>query len=290
MTVQVGINGFGRIGRQVLKAIRDYHGDTLEVVAFNDIGDLKTMAHLLKYDSNYGRFDGTVEVRDDALLIDGKTVKAFKETDPGKIPWGDLGVDIVVESTGLFTIKKDGVNKKGKTVQGAENHITRGGAKKVIISAPAEGEDLTIVMGVNDDKYDPANHHVVSNASCTTNCLAPAAKVVNDKFHIVRGLMTTIRVHQRPEDPGPAPQRPAPGARGRHEHHPDDHRRGQGRRVGHPRAEGQVRRLRAARADLDRLGRGLHRAGRSADHHRGTPPGLPRSGSRPHEGHPGRGR
>ncbi len=195
MTVRVGINGFGRIGRQVLKAIRDHHGDTLEVVAFNDIGDLKTMAHLLKYDSNYGRFDGTVEVQEDALLIDGRQVKAFKETDPGRIPWGDMGVEIVIESTGLFTIKKDGVNKKGKTVQGAENHITRGGAKKVIISAPAEGEDLTIVMGVNDDKYDPANHHVVSNASCTTNCLAPAAKVVNDNFGIVRALMTTVHAY-----------------------------------------------------------------------------------------------
>jgi len=195
MTVRVGINGFGRIGRQVLKAIRDYHGDTLEVVAFNDIGDLKTMAHLLKYDSNYGRFDGTVEVQEDGLLIDGKHVRTFKETDPGKIPWGDMGVEIVVESTGLFTIKKDGVNKKGKTVQGAENHITKGGAKKVIISAPAEGEDLTIVMGVNDDKYDPVNHNVISNASCTTNCLAPAAKVVNDNFGIIRGLMTTIHAY-----------------------------------------------------------------------------------------------
>src|SRR5512144_2515105 len=195
MAVRVGINGFGRIGRQVLKAIQDFHPDTLEVVAFNDIGDLKTMAHLLKYDSNYGRFDGTVEVADSALVIDGKEIKAFKETDPGKLPWGDLGVDIVIESTGLFTIKKDGVNKKGKTVQGAENHITKGGAKKVIISAPAEGEDLTSVMGLNDDKYNPAGHHVISNASCTTNCLAPAAKVVHDKYKIVRGFMTTIHAY-----------------------------------------------------------------------------------------------
>ena len=192
MTIKVGINGFGRIGRQVLKAIRDNHPDTLEVVAFNDIGDLPTMAHLLKYDSNYGRFDGKVEVAENALLVDGKSVKAFKETDPSNIPWGDMGVSIVIESTGLFTIKKDGVNKKGKTVKGAENHITKGGAKKVIISAPAEGEDLTIVLGVNDDKYDPAVHHVVSNASCTTNGLAPAVKVVHDKYNIVRGFMTTI--------------------------------------------------------------------------------------------------
>ncbi len=195
MTVKVGINGFGRIGRQVLKAIRDYHPDSLEVVAFNDIGDLKTMAHLLKYDTNYGRFDGTVEVGDGELLIDGKAVKVFKETDPSKITWGDLGIDIVVESTGLFTIKKDGINKKGKEVKGAENHITKGGAKKVIISAPAEGEDITVVLGVNDDKYDPAVHHVVSNASCTTNGLAPAVKVVHDNFKIVKGFMCTVHAY-----------------------------------------------------------------------------------------------
>ncbi len=191
MTVKVGINGFGRIGRQVLKAIRDNHPDTLEVVAFNDIGDLPTMAHLLKYDSNYGRFDGSIAVQGDALLIDGKEVKAFKETDPANIPWGDLGVDIVIESTGIFTIKDDGVNKKGKTVKGAVNHI-KGGAKKVIISAPAQGEDLTMVLGVNDDKYDPKIHHVVSNASCTTNGLAPAVKVAHDAFGIARGFMVTV--------------------------------------------------------------------------------------------------
>lgn len=195
MATRIGINGFGRIGRQVLKAVRDYYPGTLEVVAFNDIGDLPTMAHLLKYDSNYGRFNGNVQVGDDALIVDGKSIKAFKETDPGKLPWKDLGVEIVIESTGLFTIKKDGVNKKGKTVQGAENHITKGGAKKVIISAPSEGEDITIVLGVNEDKYDPANHHVISNASCTTNCLAPAVKVVHDKWQITRGFMTTIHAY-----------------------------------------------------------------------------------------------
>jgi glyceraldehyde 3-phosphate dehydrogenase len=192
MVTRVGINGFGRIGRQVLKAIRDYYPEELEVVAFNDIGDMKTMAHLLKYDSTYGRFNGTVEVHEEGLLVDGKKVKVFKETDPSAIPWKDLGVEIVIESTGLFTIKEDGVNKKGKTVKGAVNHITSGGAKKVIISAPAEGEDITIVMGVNEDKYDPKNHNVVSNASCTTNCLAPAAKVVHDKYGIKRAFMTTI--------------------------------------------------------------------------------------------------
>src|SRR6266536_2978078 len=192
MTVKVGINGFGRIGRQVLKAIRDQHSNELEVVAFNDIGDTKTMAHLLKYDSTYGRFNGAVEIAEDGLLIDGKKVKVFKETDPAAIKWSDLGIEIVIESTGLFTIKEDGVNKKGKTVKGAVNHITSGGAKKVIISAPAEGEDLTIVLGVNEDKYDPAKHNVVSNASCTTNCLAPAVKVVHDNFKITRGFMTTV--------------------------------------------------------------------------------------------------
>ena len=192
MAVKVGINGFGRIGRQVLKAMRDYYPKELEVVAFNDIGDTKTMAHLLKYDSTYGRFNGTVEINDDGLTIDGKKVKVFKETDPSAIPWGSLGIDIVIELTGLFTIKEDGVNKKGKTVKGAVNHITKGGAKKVIITAPAEGEDLTVVLGVNEDKYDPKKHHVISNASCTTNCLAPAAKVVHDKYKIKRGFMTTI--------------------------------------------------------------------------------------------------
>jgi glyceraldehyde 3-phosphate dehydrogenase len=177
------------------QAIRDYYPNQGEVVAFNDIGDLKTMAHLLKYDSNYGRFDGTVEIKDDALFVDGKQVKVFKETDPSNIPWGSLGVEIVIESTGLFTIKSDGVNKKGKTVKGAENHITKGGAKKVIISSPAEGEDLTVVLGVNDHMYDPKVHHVLSNASCTTNGLAPAVKVVHDKYRIVRGFMTTIHAY-----------------------------------------------------------------------------------------------
>jgi glyceraldehyde 3-phosphate dehydrogenase len=191
----VGINGFGRVGRQVLKAIRDFHGTALEVVAFNDIGDLPTMAHLLKYDSNYGRFEGIVETKGDSLVVDGKNIKAFKETDPGAIPWSSLGVEIVIESTGLFTIKEDGVNKKGKTVKGAVNHITKGGAKKVIISAPSEGEDLTIVLGVNEDKYDPKIHNVVSNASCTTNGLGPAVKVAHDKFKIVRGFMTTIHAY-----------------------------------------------------------------------------------------------
>ena len=192
MTIKVGINGFGRIGRLVFRTIKQRYPDAIEVVAINDLFDPETNAHLLRYDSTYGRYNGTVEIVEDGLLVDGKKVKVFKETDPSAIPWKDLGVDIVIESTGLFTIKNDGVNKKGKTVKGAVNHITSGGAKKVIISAPAEGEDLTVVLGVNEEMYDPAKHHVVSNASCTTNCLAPAAKVVHDKYTIKRAFMTTI--------------------------------------------------------------------------------------------------
>ncbi len=180
MATKVGINGFGRIGRQVFKVIREKYPDTLEVVAVNDIGDLKTMAHLLKYDSNYGKFEGDIEVVDGGLLVDGQLVKVLADRDPANLPWGELGVDIVVESTGFF-----------RTGELAAKHL-QAGAKKVIITAPAKNEDITIVLGVNDDQYDPANHNIISNASCTTNCLAPAAKVVNDKFGIVKGLMTTI--------------------------------------------------------------------------------------------------
>lgn len=183
MTIKVGINGFGRIGRQVLKAIREKYPDQIDVVAFNDLGNLDTMAHLFRYDSNYGRYNGTVEVSDGNLIVDGDTIKAFAEKDPANIPWGDLGVDIVIESTGIFTKRAD-----------AAKHIA-GGAKKVIISAPAKEEDLTICLGVNQDKYDPANHHVVSNASCTTNCLAPAAKVLNDLATISKAYMTTIHAY-----------------------------------------------------------------------------------------------
>ena len=180
MTVRIGINGFGRIGRQVLKAFNDKYSGTLQVVAINDLFDAETNAQLLKYDSNYGRFPGIVEVVDGNIVVNGNTVKVFAERDPANLPWGDLGVDIVVESTGVFT-----------DATKAAAHRTAG-AKKVIISAPAKNEDITIVLGVNDNMYDPAVHHIVSNASCTTNCLAPAAKVVNDNFGIVKGLMTTI--------------------------------------------------------------------------------------------------
>ncbi|MBC8098722.1 MAG: type I glyceraldehyde-3-phosphate dehydrogenase [Armatimonadetes bacterium] len=180
MAIRVAINGFGRIGRQVLKAMRENYAGQIDIVAFNDLGNLDTMAHLFRYDSNYGRFGGHVEVKDGNLIVDGDSIKALAERDPAKLPWGDMGVDIVIESTGIFTDK----DSAGKHLQG--------GAKKVIISAPAKNEDITICLGVNEDKYDPATHHIVSNASCTTNCLAPAAKVVNDSFVITKAFMTTI--------------------------------------------------------------------------------------------------
>lgn len=187
MTTRVGINGFGRIGRQVLKAIKELHPDTLEVVAVNDLFDAETNAHLFKYDSNYGIYDGTVEVKDGDLVIDGKAIKVLSERNPLDLPWSDLGVDIVIEGTGVF---RDGKGTPEKP--GANAHIVGGGAKKVIITAPAKNEDLTIVLGVNDQLYDTEKHHIVSNASCTTNCLAPAVKVVHDNFTVKRGLMTTI--------------------------------------------------------------------------------------------------
>jgi glyceraldehyde 3-phosphate dehydrogenase len=183
MPVRVGINGFGRIGRNVFRAAHESGAD-VEIVAVNDITDTKTLAHLLKYDSVYGPFPGTVEVGDGVLTIDGREVKTLAERDPAALPWGDLGVDVVIESTGFFTKRAD-----------AAKHL-EAGAKKVIISAPATEPDVTVVLGVNfDDAYDPDNHDVISNASCTTNCLAPLAKVIHDEIGIERGLMTTIHAY-----------------------------------------------------------------------------------------------
>jgi glyceraldehyde 3-phosphate dehydrogenase len=187
MATKIGINGFGRIGRQVLKAIIELYPKDLEVVAINDLFDAKTNAHLFKYDSNYGRYPGSVEVAEGDLLVDGRRIKVLMEKDPRKLAWNDLGVAIVVESSGVFTDAKAAGDKAG-----ANAHIESGGAKKVIISAPAKNEDLTVVLGVNSDMYDPKKHHIISNASCTTNCLAPAAKVIHESFRIRRGLMTTI--------------------------------------------------------------------------------------------------
>ena len=180
MSTRIGINGFGRIGRQTLKAILERHPDELEVVAVNDLADDETNAHLFKYDSTYGRFDGEVKAGDNEIVIDGRSVRSFSEKDPAALPWGDLGVDIVVESTGIFT-----------DATKARAHIDAG-AKKVIISAPAKNEDITLVLGVNEGSYDPGAHHIVSNASCTTNGLALPAKVIFDSFGIERGLMTTV--------------------------------------------------------------------------------------------------
>ncbi|MFI9616144.1 type I glyceraldehyde-3-phosphate dehydrogenase [Streptomyces sp. NPDC052023] len=182
MTIRVGINGFGRIGRNYFRALLEQGAD-IEIVAVNDLGDTATTAHLLKYDTILGRLKHEVTHTADTITVDGHTIKVLSERNPADIPWGELGVDIVIESTGIFTKKED-----------AAKHLA-GGAKKVLISAPAKDEDITIVMGVNQDKYDPANHHVISNASCTTNCVAPMAKVLDENFGIVKGLMTTVHAY-----------------------------------------------------------------------------------------------
>ncbi|MDA1188947.1 MAG: type I glyceraldehyde-3-phosphate dehydrogenase [Chloroflexi bacterium] len=183
MALRMGINGFGRIGRQVLRASFERHADELEIVAINDLADTQTNAHMFKYDSTYGRSPWPVEATEDSIIINGKSIKVLAERDPSKLPWGDLGVDLVVESTGFFT---DAAKAGG--------HI-QGGAKKVIISAPAKGEDLTMVLGVNQDKYDPSKHHIISNASCTTNCIATMVKVIHDSFGVEHGLMSTIHAY-----------------------------------------------------------------------------------------------
>ena len=187
MTVRVGINGFGRIGRNFYRAALQSNAD-LEFVGFNDLGDKKTLAHLLKYDSILGRLPFEVALTDAGISVDGKEVRAFAERDPSALPWGELGADVVVESTGFFT-----------DATKARAHIDAG-AKKVIISAPAKNEDVTVVVGVNEDQYDPAQHSVISNASCTTNCLAPLAKVIHDSFGIQRGLMTTIHAYTQDQN------------------------------------------------------------------------------------------
>src|SRR3954469_13796783 len=194
MPVRVGINGFGRIGRNVFRAAQAKNAD-IEWVAVNDLTDAKTLAHLLKYDSTYGRYQGTVEATGDGITVDGNEIRVLAERDPAALPWGDLGVDVVIESTGFFTDREN-----------AAKHIA-GGAKKVIISAPAKGEDVTVVLGVNFDTYDSSQHEVISNASCTTNCLAPMAKVVNDAIGIKHGLMTTIHAYTQDQQLQDAPHK-----------------------------------------------------------------------------------
>jgi glyceraldehyde 3-phosphate dehydrogenase len=187
VTVRVGINGFGRIGRNFFRAVVASGAD-IQIVGVNDLTDPKQLAHLLKYDSILGRFPGEIAAGADGITVDGRAMKVFAERDPGQLPWGDIGADVVIESTGIFT-----------DATKAKVHVD-GGAKKVIISAPASNEDVTIVMGVNDGDYDPANHTVISNASCTTNCLGPLAKVLNDAFGIERGLMTTIHAYTQDQN------------------------------------------------------------------------------------------
>jgi glyceraldehyde 3-phosphate dehydrogenase len=183
MAAKIGINGFGRVGRLTYKAISQHFSDRLDVAIVNDLTDAATNAHLLKYDTSYGIYPGTVEAKDDTIIVDGKKTRVIAERDPGKIPWKDYGVEVVIESTGLFT-----------DATKAAAHF-EGGAKKVIISAPAKNEDVTIVLGVNEDKYDPAKHRVISNASCTTNCIAPVVKVLHDNFGVSKGLMSTIHAY-----------------------------------------------------------------------------------------------
>jgi glyceraldehyde 3-phosphate dehydrogenase len=180
MAIRVAINGFGRIGRNILRAAKQSGVEGIDFVAVNDLTDTRTLAHLLKHDSVHGHYPGTVEARESSLVVDGDEIRVFAEKDPAALKWGELGVDIVIECTGRFTNRAD-----------AAKHL-EGGARKVIISAPAKGEDITVVLGVNEDRYDPANHHVISNASCTTNCLAPVVKVLRDSFGFRRGVMTTI--------------------------------------------------------------------------------------------------
>ncbi|WP_313232198.1 type I glyceraldehyde-3-phosphate dehydrogenase [Tissierella praeacuta] len=183
MAMKVGLSGFGRIGRDVLRAYAENDVDEFEIVALNASGNLEDLAHLFKYDTMYGKFNGTIEVAEDGFIINGKKIKVVAHRDPVEIPWKELGVELVIDSTGAFRDRA-----------GLSKHI-EAGAKKVIITAPAKDEDITIVLGVNEDKYDPANHHIISNASCTTNCLAPVAKVILDKFGIKKGLMTTIHAY-----------------------------------------------------------------------------------------------
>ena len=184
MSTKVGINGFGRIGRNAFRAALQNPALDIEFVAINDLTNPETLAHLLQYDSIHGILSDDIAATDNGLVVNGKEIRVLAERDPGNLPWGELGVDVVIESTGFFTDRED-----------AEKHITEGRAKKVVISAPAKGEDITIVLGVNDDKYDKAEHHIISNASCTTNCLAPVAKVLHEEFGIESGLMTTVHAY-----------------------------------------------------------------------------------------------
>ena len=261
--IRVGINGFGRIGRQVLRAAKMQGVADIDFVAVNDLTDTKTLAHLFKYDSVHRTYQGDVQSGEGSITIDGDEVKIFAEKDPAKLPWGDLGVDIVLESTGRFT----DADKAGAHIQA--------GAKKVIISAPAKGEDLTIVMGVNSDAYDSAKHHIISNASCTTNCLVPMVKVIKDGFGFRHGTMVTIHSYTNDQSILDLPHKDLRRARRRALHHPDHHRCRQGNRARDAGAEGEDRRHRDPRAHAGRVADRAGRRGRARHHDRRGQRDLP---------------
>jgi glyceraldehyde 3-phosphate dehydrogenase len=266
MPTRIGINGFGRIGRQVFKVIEEQYDGVLEVVAVNDLFPPETNAQLLKRDSNYGKYEADISVDGGDLIVNDERIKVFQQRDPSQLPWGDLGVDIVVESTGVFRKREQ-----------AAMHLAAG-AKKVIISAPATGPDITIVLGVNHEAYDPAKHHIISNASCTTNCLAPAVKVVNDNFGIVKGLMTTIHSYTTDQRILDLPHKDMRRARAAALNIIPTTTGAakalalvsQGTGPGHPRTGGQVRWHGHARPHAHRLRGGLRLRAGQADDHRGT--------------------
>ena len=269
MGVRVGINGFGRIGRNFFRA-QNALGSDIEIVALNDLGDAQTMAHLLRYDSTLGPFSGDVELADGVLRAGGEEMKMLSERDPAALPWGDLGVDVVLESTGFFTDR-----------EGAQKHIDAG-AKKVVISAPATDPDVTIVLGVNDDQYDPETHHVVSNASCTTNCVAPLAKVLHDLAGIESGFMTTIHAYTQDQSlQDCAAQGPPPRACGSDQPRPDLDGCGEGDRARAPRPQGACRRRVGACAGRDRVAHRSRREPRPRGHRGRGPVGIPRGVRRP---------
>ena len=249
----------------------------IDFVAVNDLTNAATLAHLLKYDSVLGNLKADVKASAEGITVDGDEFKVLSMKDPAQLPWKDLGVDVVFESTGIFTNR-----------DGAAKHLAAG-AKKVIITAPAKGPDITVVLGVNDEKYDPATHHIISNASCTTNCLAPLAKVIHQRFGIRKGWMTTVHSYTNDQQLLDLPHKDLRRAQGRGPlHDPDHHRRGDGRRRGAARAEGPARRLCDARAHAERLGGGPQRAGRQEDHRRGGQHRVPRGRGRSAQGHPRR--
>ena len=276
MTTRIGVNGFGRIGRLVTRATLERYPEKLEVAAVNDLTDDKTNAHLFKYDTSYGVYPGQVEANNGDLIIDGQSIKVFSERDPSQIPWSEMGVDLVVESTGIFT---DGERAGG--------HL-QGGASKVIISAPATNVDLTMVLGVNDDQYDKERHNIVSNASCTTNCFAPMVKVLHEAFGIEHGLMSTI--HSYTNDQAILDQRHSDLRRARggcHEHYPHQHRCRPGRGTGAAGTQRQAAWHRLPGSHRHRLGYRLC-GGPEPWRHRGRGKrGLQGCGRGIAEGHPG---